>query len=71
MIGSVPDGPWKSGRPHIDPKDYVFSEETIQSLTELALLVREIRARQEARQVRSKNQKLHVHNIIKDKPDTT
>ncbi|MCJ9430739.1 hypothetical protein [Kordiimonas marina] len=33
-------------RPHIDPKDYVLSEEAIEALTELAMLVREIKVQQ-------------------------
>jgi|GEM_PF-3027618 len=36
----------KEAKPKIDPKDYVFSQETIDSLTELAMLVKEVRARQ-------------------------
>lgn len=31
---------------HIDPKDYVLSEESIKALTELAMLVREIKIQQ-------------------------
>jgi hypothetical protein len=71
MIGSAPEDRQKSNRPSIDPKDYIFSEETIQSLTELALLVRDIRARQAARQSKSNNLKTHAHNTIKNEPGTT
>ncbi len=53
MIGEAP----KSGseRPHIDPKDYVLSEESIQALTELALLVREIKIQQALDQAYASN----------------
>ena len=70
MIGSAPVEQRKSGYPRIDPKDYVFSEETIQSLTELALLVRDIRVRQATRQAKSNNPSPHGDENTSNKQDT-
>ncbi|MBX2866752.1 hypothetical protein KTR10_02270 [Candidatus Kaiserbacteria bacterium] len=46
--------------PHIDPKDYVFSEETVRSLTELALLLNDIEM--EERAEAEKGNKKHINH---------
>jgi len=71
MIGEVPKGRWKNHRrvihhrpnlPHIDPKDYVFSEETVRSLTELALLLNEIEMEEEAERALADKSTHHESN---------
>jgi len=51
-----------SGSNRIDPKDYAFSEETIEALTQLALLVRDIERQQEAEKSASKAANPHHHD---------
>ena len=48
--------------PHIDPKDYVFSDETVRSLTELAFLINEIEMEEEAERELSDNTTHHESN---------
>jgi len=61
MIGSGPEKKKNADLPYVDPKDYVFSEETIRALTELALLVRDIQARQAAER-RSTSSDINQHH---------
>lgn len=48
--------------PHIDPKDYVFTEETVRSLTELAFLLNEIEMEEEAERALSDKSPHHEPN---------